>query len=168
MLPSCVGVWSALTHLDLNQIMMPEWHQLPITLEEISIVNPPERKLLREPIDEFDWTDLVRFANLRRLKITGARLSGTLPLAFWVLSPSSLPTIEELDLSGNILSGDIPENFFVDSKGLTHVNLTSNRLTGSIPEQRFGVLSQLSLRSNRLTRWAFFLSCVRIITESGT
>ena len=99
-----------------------------------------------EPLDM--WYGVMTDANDRvaELNLPGNNLRGTLPAAL-----GSLTSLTTLDLSGNRLSGQIP-----DVRGLTvltSLNLGDNQLSGAIPDWLSSLtsLTTLNLRDNRLT-----------------
>ncbi|PWA67556.1 leucine-rich repeat protein [Artemisia annua] len=92
----------------------------------------------------FPADSLGRMANLRGLSLSGNELTGPIPESL-----GRLRLLEELDLSDNQLTGPIPK--FIGK--LTTLDLSSNHLNGSIPES-FGsltALTYLDLSVNLLT-----------------
>lgn len=65
---------------------------------------------------------------------------------------NTLSLVISLDLSGNILSGDLPEEI-TKWLGLVALNLSKNHITGHIPTSisKLGQLSSLDLSSNMLS-----------------
>lgn len=66
--------------------------------------------------------------SLFRKKKSGPRLSGYLP------SLDGLPQLRHLNLNGNDVEGSIPSNFLSSSRNIEVVYLSSNALTGSVPD----------------------------------
>ncbi|PWA77038.1 leucine-rich repeat protein [Artemisia annua] len=92
----------------------------------------------------FPADSLGRMANLRGLSLSGNELTGPIPESL-----GRLRLLEELDLSYNQLTGPIPT--FIGK--LTTLDLSGNQLNGSIPES-FGSLTaliKLDLSINQLT-----------------
>ncbi|XP_015580902.2 receptor-like protein kinase BRI1-like 3 [Ricinus communis] len=92
--------------------------------------------------------------NLNYLNFSGNKLSGKLNV-----TPISCKSISGLDLSNNLLSGEIPTNFVADSPpSLKHLDLSCNNLSGSFSNLEFGHcnnLTLLSLSQNRLSGTTF-------------
>lgn len=84
--------------------------------------------------------------HLNRLTISNANLSGFLP-HHW-----HCPNITHLDLSGNRITGAIPDTLTLLA-GMTHLNLSSNVLNGPIPNSIGDLISltTLDLSNNTLS-----------------
>ncbi|PPS02462.1 hypothetical protein GOBAR_AA18203 [Gossypium barbadense] len=83
---------------------------------------------------------------LKRL-LKAQNLAGTLPLNL-----TSLPFLQEIDLTRNYLSGTIPSEWGSATR-LVSISLLGNRLTGSIPRELANLknLTSLVLENNRLS-----------------
>ncbi|TYG96407.1 hypothetical protein ES288_A11G348100v1 [Gossypium darwinii] len=79
--------------------------------------------------------------------LKGQGLSGTLPLNL-----TSLPFLQEIDLTLNYLNGTIPPGWGSSTR-LIKISLLGNRLTGSIPEELANLrnLTSLVLKNNDLS-----------------
>lgn len=85
-----------------------------------------------------------------RIAKPGPRLSGALP-AF-----SGLPQLAKLLLHGNELQGSIPYNFVSASKSVALISLSSNLLTGNVPEDIGSIPSlTLELDGNQIEDFPF-------------
>ncbi|XP_047335451.1 receptor protein-tyrosine kinase CEPR2 [Impatiens glandulifera] len=82
--------------------------------------------------------------NLRILSLSHNRFTGIIPAAI-----ADLPNLHTLDLSNNILSGPVPS--FTDNNQLKVLILSSNRLSGSLPEPLPNQIIHLDLQNNRFT-----------------
>ena len=94
------------------------------------------------------WEGVTTDANSRvtMLELPGNNLSGPLLDAL-----GSLTSLTTLDLSGNRMSGTVPD--FTSLTSLTTLKLGDNQLTGTIPDWLGSLtgLQELSLRDNRFT-----------------
>ena len=93
---------------------------------------------------------LEGLTSLEQLDLSGNQLSGPIPKELF----ESLTSLEFVDLSGNQLSGPIPEELFKGLTSLQTVNLSGNQLSGSIPDQLFEGLTSLwevDLSGNQLS-----------------
>ena len=73
-----------------------------------------------------------------QLNMTGNNLSGNLPEEL----SAGIPSLEELLLSNNAISGTVPSRWFEDDSTLNdffNLDLSQNSLTGSIPEGLWGL-----------------------------
>jgi Leucine-rich repeat (LRR) protein len=64
---------------------------------------------------------------------SGRKLSGPLP------SMNYMPSLDSLELSGNHLSGKIPDDFLAASHSIHSVDLSWNSLTSSLPSSLLGI-----------------------------
>ncbi|OWM71047.1 receptor-like protein 7 [Punica granatum] len=88
------------------------------------------------------------FPRLKEFTLLGVNLSSTFPYFL-----RSSPELELLDLSGNMISGPIPEWFGrVRSNTLIRLDLSSNNFTREIPSSicQMSSIRQMSLSNNRL------------------
>ncbi len=90
---------------------------------------------------------LARLTELRTLRLTHSRLTGSIPAEL-----TKLGSLETLDLSVNQLTGPIPAELG-QLANLEVVSLSENRFTGPIPREitRLANLEMLDLSDNRLT-----------------
>ena len=84
---------------------------------------------------------LEGLTSLEQLDLSGNQLSGTIPAELF----ESLTSLYFMDLYGNQLSGELPEKLFKSLISLKRVNLSGNELSGSIPEKLFQGLTSLEL-----------------------
>ncbi|CAH2060664.1 unnamed protein product [Thlaspi arvense] len=91
--------------------------------------------------------DLSRSKRLKKLDLSGNKISGVVPLGLM-----TLPKLMDLDLSENEITGAIPIEFS-SCKNLVNLDMSDNNLTGEIPSSfsDFPVLSNLDLSCNRLS-----------------
>ncbi|KAG8661485.1 hypothetical protein MANES_01G007700v8 [Manihot esculenta] len=90
--------------------------------------------------------------NLNFLNFSGNKLAGKLEITL------SCKSLSVLDLSYNLLSGEIPPSFFADSLSLKILDLSHNNFSSSFSSLDFGHCSNLSfisLSQNRLSGSAF-------------
>ena len=90
---------------------------------------------------------MVEFEHLRRLKLSGNGLAGSIP-AKW----GAFARLWTLELAGNALTGEIPPELGSLAE-LEVLNLGSNRLSGAIPPElgKFDNLRVLNVASNQLS-----------------
>jgi Leucine-rich repeat (LRR) protein len=74
----------------------------------------------------------LKHLSISRITKSGRKLSGPLP------SMNNIPLLNSLELSGNHLSGKVPEDFLAASLNIHTVDLSWNSLTGSIPSSLSG------------------------------
>ncbi|OAY51302.1 receptor-like protein kinase BRI1-like 3 [Manihot esculenta] len=95
--------------------------------------------------------------NLNFLNFSNSKLTGKLEI-----TPLSCKSLSVLDLSYNLLSGEIPPSFIADSSSsLKHLDLSHNNFSGSFSSLDFGRcnnLSFLSLSQNKLSGTVFPIS----------
>ncbi|KAF2325661.1 hypothetical protein GH714_032371 [Hevea brasiliensis] len=95
--------------------------------------------------------------NLNFLNFSNNKLAGKLET-----TPISCKSLSVLDLSYNLLSGEIPPSFVADSPpSLKHLDLSHNNFSGNLSSLDFGRCSNLSLFSlsqNRLSGTVFPIS----------
>lgn len=110
---------------------------------------------------------LLRLESLQSLSLPSNNFSGDIPADL-----ARLPDLQSLDLSSNAFSGAIPEGFFGKCHSLRDVSLANNAFSGDIPDVgACGTLASLNLSSNRLTGtlpsdiWA--LNALRTLDLSG-
>ncbi|PWZ30558.1 putative LRR receptor-like serine/threonine-protein kinase [Zea mays] len=72
---------------------------------------------------------MANLTSLVRLDLSGNHISGTIPEEV-----ATLPGLQTLMLAGNILSGSIPPSLGAASPSLRYVNLAGNNLSGVIPD----------------------------------
>ena len=80
--------------------------------------------------------------DLKIIKMPNQNLNGSLPLFF-----RTSPTLTQIDLSGNKISGTLVN---INNPSLTYVDLSDNLFTGSIPPLS-SILSTLILNNNKLS-----------------
>ncbi len=98
-------------------------------------------------------------ARVTELSLLSQSLTGSLPTAL-----NSLTGLRSLDLSGNQLTGSIPDLSALTS--LTHLLLSRNQLTGSIPDlSALTSLTHLLLSRNQLTGSIPALSALTSLAE---
>ncbi|KAM7262594.1 hypothetical protein ACFE04_000277 [Oxalis oulophora] len=96
---------------------------------------------------EFPYWLLDNNTGMTTLTLVNNSLSGH------VFSPShSLISLEELDISNNLLNGEIPMNFGTFFPNLMKLNMSSNQFQGNIPPSLGDIssLSSLDLSNNQL------------------
>ena len=83
--------------------------------------------------------------NLNTLVLSGNQLSGEIPESI-----RECTVLQELWLDNNLFNGSIPQHL---NKALTTLNLSMNELSGSIPDAFGSILGleQLSLAHNNLS-----------------
>ena len=89
------------------------------------------------------WSQIIK------LSITIGQINGSLPLSF-----CKFKTVNSIDLSGNSISGRIPECICdLPSSSLTSIDLSRNQLSGTIPDcfKNLQNLTSLNFGSNKLT-----------------
>lgn len=94
-----------------------------------------------------DLTPLQDMNKLERAYLSDNNIGGNIDAVPWAL----MTNLEELDLSGNAISGTFPADFLVLSK-LTVLDLGSNNLAGKLPNFSYlPSLKYMVLRSNGFT-----------------
>ncbi|XP_062097636.1 leucine-rich repeat receptor-like serine/threonine-protein kinase SKM1 isoform X2 [Humulus lupulus] len=84
-------------------------------------------------------------SRVNSIDLTGKNFTGKLSATIF-----RLPAIETVDLSGNQLRGELPEDLFGGSNMLRYLNLSSNNFTGPIPSGAISTLETLDLSNNML------------------
>ncbi|KAI3794878.1 hypothetical protein L1987_37518 [Smallanthus sonchifolius] len=108
--------------------------------------------------------DLSLLANLEHLNLSQNGFSDRIPRS--LLNQS----IKFLDLSGNFISGPVPEQFFMNCSSLRSLSLSSNNLEGPIPStlSNCKTLNHLDLSSNRFSGNPDFDSGIWSLTRIRT
>lgn len=96
-----------------------------------------------------DYSFFSRLTSLVQLDISNNTFRGTLPSHFF-----SFSELEVLDMSRNQLTGDLPsESMTLTKSKLQHLALNFNNITGPIPNTiKLPNITHLDLSSNQLTR----------------
>ncbi|KAF7151716.1 hypothetical protein RHSIM_Rhsim02G0176500 [Rhododendron simsii] len=84
-------------------------------------------------------------SHVAKIELSGNNLSGKIPESFF-----HFPYIETIDLSDNQLSGGIPSNIS-SCLSLRHLNLSNNNFTGPLPRGSIPQLQALDLSNNMLS-----------------
>ncbi|KAG8650037.1 probable LRR receptor-like serine/threonine-protein kinase At1g06840 isoform X2 [Manihot esculenta] len=140
-IPSELSKLSTLLHLLLDNNNLSG--NLPPELS-----NLPELRILQLNNNNFNGSEIpatyAKFSKLAKLSLRNCSLRGAIP------DFSSIPDLLYLDLSWNYLTGSIPSNLSVN---MTTIDLSDNRLNGSIPESfsNLPMLQRLSLENNLFT-----------------
>jgi hypothetical protein len=100
---------------------------------------------LEGPIGGSSGSFLSSWNNLLELSLSGNRLRGNIPDS---LSNSNHPLLQDLDLSDNQFTGQVPSTL-ASFGGLLSLNLGSNNLNGLIPS----ALGNLGTLSTCLSVW---------------
>ncbi|KAK4799054.1 hypothetical protein SAY86_024419 [Trapa natans] len=93
----------------------------------------------------FDADSIRRFRNLRVLDLGDNAIYGQLP------SFDSLPNLKVLRLGNNMLFGSIPQELLESLIPLEELDLSGNGFTGYIPKINSTTVTSLNLSSNRLS-----------------
>ncbi|XP_023743371.2 protein TOO MANY MOUTHS [Lactuca sativa] len=118
-------------------VSLPDLSRVGSVLEELVFINNPT--LFGSLSD-----NIGNMTSLRRLIITGTKVSGKIPVGF-----GELTNLEEATLSRNSLTGEIPENVS-NLKKLKVLDLSQNGFSGNVPGTIGGLenLLKLDLSSN--------------------
>ncbi|OWM83478.1 hypothetical protein CDL15_Pgr012959 [Punica granatum] len=143
--PIPLGDLAHLTHLDLryNNLSDTVYFEMFARFENLQFLN----------LGGNDLTVLLQSngnCSFPRLKVLGLSRCNLTKFPYFL---SSSDELIELDLSGNIISGWIPEWFGrVRGNALTHLDLSSNNFTGEIPSSicQLSSLTYLYLSNNNL------------------
>ncbi|KAK8935194.1 hypothetical protein KSP39_PZI013178 [Platanthera zijinensis] len=137
----------SLSHNDLSgpippSSLIPKSLQNCISLETLDLGNNQLNGSIPSWLGE-------KLPSLRNLRLRSNQLTGQIP--FQLIYTSTLSLITSIDLSGNSLSGEIPQTL-TDLNGLINLNLSENHLTGKIPGNIGGMheLESLDLSNNQL------------------
>ncbi|KAK4770742.1 hypothetical protein SAY87_031274 [Trapa incisa] len=90
------------------------------------------------------FPDLRNMTNLQKLVLRNCKLYGEIPAYIWMLEK-----LEVLDVSFNSLHGKIPAT--IDGKNLRFIFLSSNLLSGDVPDSILKVGSSVDLSYNNFT-----------------
>ncbi|KAJ9179690.1 hypothetical protein P3X46_008029 [Hevea brasiliensis] len=140
-IPSELSKLSSLLHLLLDNNNLSG--NLPSELS-----NLPELRILQLDNNNFSGSEIPatyrNLSKLVKLSLRNCSLRGAIP------DFSSIPDLSYLDLSWNDLTGTIPSKLSVN---MTTINLSGNRLNGSIPGSfsNLLILQRLSLENNLFT-----------------
>lgn len=141
--PQSIFQVSTLQILDLSNNML-----LQGSLPDFQSIRPFRTLVLRATIFSGELPNSIGdFMNLSRLDLASCNFSGSIPNSI-----QSLTQLTYLDLSSNRFVGPIPS--FSLLKNLTVLNLSHNRLNGSLVSTEWEALSNLvnlELRNNSLT-----------------
>lgn len=85
------------------------------------------------------WLVAAGAGAVRRLDLSNNKISGALP------EFTNCSGLEYLDLSGNLIDGDVPAGSLSDCKGLQALNLSGNHLVGAFPPDVAALPSLLAL-----------------------
>jgi Leucine-rich repeat (LRR) protein len=134
-IPEGIGRLKALRNVDLS-----ENHLIGTLPSSIGTLNALE--LLQGSGNSlsgtFPWSSFTENTRLTTLSMANNKLSGSLPLPLQLSKFDA--TLEVVELSGNHLSGKLPNWSF---KSLKELRLSRNGLTGTLPE--FGLMASISL-----------------------
>ncbi|KAJ0971296.1 hypothetical protein J5N97_019255 [Dioscorea zingiberensis] len=97
--------------------------------------------------DEEDLHTLLSLPGIKRLNLTGNKLSGQIPAI------ANCSSLQHLDLSSNSLYGEIGAGVFAGCRSLLSLNLSSNHFTGTLPTDLSSCssLTSLSLSNNNFS-----------------
>ncbi|PWA65097.1 leucine-rich repeat protein [Artemisia annua] len=145
-----VGIWRQCHLKELTvyyNYFRIEMTDSPENVSECSQYAFERLKLVGSLKGAFPADSLGRMANLRGLSLSGNNLTGQIPESL-----GRLRLLEELDLSDNHLNGSIPEAFGILT-ALTYLDLSVNLLNGTIAVSigQLTKLQYLYLFYNRLT-----------------
>ncbi|QCD94645.1 LRR receptor-like serine/threonine-protein kinase FLS2 [Vigna unguiculata] len=106
--------------------------------------------LLEGPIP--DALSLGSICTLKKLYLNSNSLSGKISSFIQNSARCNSPALEQLDLSNNLIIGEIPESIGV-TKNMRTLDLSNNQITGQLPEcwQHLSSLVFLDLRNNKLS-----------------
>lgn len=138
-IPGEISSLSYLTGLNLsyNKIKGQIPSELPPGIREINLENNSLQGFLPD--------DLHRLLDLRTFSVGNNKLSGELPATMFT------PSLEIIDLSGNLFEGSIPMEIF-KSQRLEEIDLSSNSFSGTIGFEwgrAFDNLLSLNLQANQ-------------------
>lgn len=119
--------------------------RIPRSLENASSLQ--ELNLASNALADSIPAFLGNLASLRILRLNNNQLLGTIPTSFGtttrkVAALTSTPNLTEFDISGNRITGSIPDNFR-SIRRLTVLAAANNQLSGAIPIQTLGALDSL-------------------------
>ncbi|GJV16767.1 leucine-rich repeat-containing protein [Tanacetum coccineum] len=191
-IPREIGRFSnSLTHLSLSGCWLSGQVPLDITLLHRLVYLDLSLNDLKLRPDVF--INLINnFTNLEGLALNNVNISSVLPdrlnvssflkflyLPFTGLNGKllhyifNLHSLEELDLSSNTLTGDIPSDISLNLTHLTYLRLSSNRLNGTLPSWLFTLpsLEYLDLSANmfggNVPFESFALPSLKVLDLSG-
>eukprot|EP00985_Skeletonema_marinoi_P018994 scaffold10753_cov87-Skeletonema_marinoi.AAC.5 len=106
-----------------------------LSLQELDLSNQEQTNGITGPISK----DLWRFQSLKKLNLTGNKLTSIIPPSI-----GSMSVLEEFDLSNNLLESSIPSELGKLDGSLQFLGLSNNALSGIIPSQ-LGLLQDASV-----------------------
>jgi hypothetical protein len=141
-----------------------------LPLQELNLSNTALTSASAQPTASTlsSLSSLCRWRNLRVLKVSQNRLGGTLATSMGACL-GELSALEELDLSQNQFTGDIPPQL-ANVRRLRVLNLSGNRLTGSLPRNFATAVVQQQLTGSAKTPSAAGVAALpelRVLDVSG-
>ena len=158
--PNCLALFTNLTTFNVSALLLPTnqttleglktqvLQLLPRSLSSLSLLSVLFGSASPNTWT-MDWNWLVpRFPALTTLALPQNNLVGTFPAELMALS-----NLKVLDLTENRLNGTIPSNFFASMPSLNTFLVTANFLSGTIPWYGLDNLVLLDAGFNRFTSW---------------
>lgn len=141
-LPGDIGLCPHLIRLDLSSNLLTG--SVPVSLQRLTAIS---HLILADNFLEGDFPQwITQISNLEYVDFANNGLTGTLPA-----SMGDLKSLKFLALSNNKLGGPIPESM-ADIPGLSVIRLRGNAFSGNIPDGLFDMkLDEIDLSRNRLT-----------------
>ncbi|XP_074572549.1 putative LRR receptor-like serine/threonine-protein kinase At1g53440 [Curcuma longa] len=123
-IPSFIGNWTKLTRLDMQGTLMEG--PFPPTFSNLTSITQLRVSDLKGGLESFP--ELQNMNQIQRLVLRNLSMTGNLP-DFIAETP-----IKTLDVSFNNLSGPIPDSYQALIASINYMYLTSNMITGKIPD----------------------------------
>jgi hypothetical protein len=153
-LPDCVSNFNALETLNVTGLL-DSVKAFPQVFENVTAPNLLDLIFDSRPFggENPAWSNLIdQFPNLERIRFTS---NPTLLSPFPLTSLMSLVNLRQLSLKGARLTGSLPSNWFTAHPRLVILDLSSNRLTGTIPSAGWASLQSVDLSNNLFTDFPY-------------
>ncbi|KAG6505896.1 hypothetical protein ZIOFF_031206 [Zingiber officinale] len=148
-IPSFIGNWTQLTRLDMQGTLMEG--PFPPTFSNLASILQLRVSDLKGGLERFP--DLQNMKLIQRLVLRNLSMTGHLP-DFIAETP-----IKTLDVSFNNLSGPIPDSYQALIKSINYMYLTSNSISGKIPDWILESNKNLDLSYNQFSGLPVTSSC---------